>query len=185
MLLVLQDPIFCIMKYFWHTWISRYILCNIKIKIKYIFCLFLGIFYFFKKFHMNHSTEFEDQIYSNWPVAAVFWWSLWDEGKWKATWIFKNVDYVAVATWWWNAGHTVYFKWKKIVLHELPWAAIIEGAKIYIWQWRVMNISWLMKEIQELEAIWCNMKWRVIIAWNTQIIFKSLQQKMNLTCICP
>lgn len=128
---------------------------------------------------MRNTNDFEDKVFSRGSVAAIYWGSLWDEGKWKATWLFTNIDYIAVAQWWANAWHTVYFNWKKVVLHELPGWCIIEWAKVYIWQWRVLNISWLAKEIKEVEATWCNIKWRIILAGNTQLIFKSLQIKLD------
>lgn len=128
---------------------------------------------------MNNSSNFEQQVFERWPVAAIYGWSQGDEWKWKATGLFESPDYVAVAQWWANAWHTVYFNWKKVVLHELPGWCIIESAKVYIWQWRVLNISWLAKEIKEVEATWCKIKWRIIIAGNTQLIFKSLQIKLD------
>jgi len=128
---------------------------------------------------MGNATEFENKIFNRWPVAAIYGCSLGDEGKWKATGLFNNIDYMAVAVWWANAWHTVYYNKKKIVLHELPGWCIIEWAEIYIWQWRVMNISGLVKEIKDVESTWCSIKWRIIIAGNTQIIFKSLQIKLD------
>lgn len=75
----------------------------------------------------------EDEIFKRWPVVAVYGLQLWDEWKWKVTSQFKDVDYVAVWPWWANAWHTVILKnWKSLALHELPWWAVIEKAKVYI-----------------------------------------------------
>lgn len=123
-----------------------------------------------------------DVTFENGPVSCVYWWSLWDEWKWKVSSALEQtkwIDYVAVPTWWANAWHNVVFNWKKIALHELPGWAIIQDAKVYIWQWRVVNISWLSKEIEDLKNIWCNKKNQLIVAWNTQIIFDLLQKKLD------
>jgi adenylosuccinate synthase len=122
----------------------------------------------------------EEEIFKKWPVTVIFGWQLWDEWKWKVTSQFKNADYVAVWPWWANAWHTVVLKnWKSLALHELPWWAIIEKAKVYLWQWRSVNISGLYTEIKQLEENWYDMKWKVIVAWNAQIIFDNLQKKLD------
>lgn len=127
-----------------------------------------------------NKENFEDKIFERGSVVAIYGWQLWDEWKWKVTSQFKNVDYVAVWSWGWNAWHTVVCtNWKSIALHELPWWAIIEKAKVYIWQWRSVNISWVYKEIQELEENGYNMKNKIIISWNAQIIFDSLQKELD------
>jgi len=110
-------------------------------------------------------NAFESKVFSRWNVAAISWWSLWDEWKWKATSYFQNVDYVAVSVWGANAWHTVYYDDSKLVLHELPWGAIIEGAKVYCWQWRVINIKWMNDEISDLSRAWVDMQCKIIIAW--------------------
>lgn len=125
------------------------------------------------------SNAFESKVFSRWNVAAISWWSLWDEWKWKATSYFKSVDYVAVSVWGANAGHTVYYDDSKLVLHELPWGAIIEGAKVYCWQWRVINIKWMNNEISDLSRAWVDMQCKIIIAWNAQLIFDNLQKKLD------
>lgn len=122
----------------------------------------------------------EDEIFKRWPVVVIFGWQLGDEWKWKVTSQFKDADYVAVWPWGANAWHTVVLKnWKSLALHELPWGAIIEKAKVYIWQWRSVNISGLYTEIKQLEENWYDMKWKVIVAWNAQIIFDNLQKKLD------
>ena len=122
----------------------------------------------------------EEQIFQRWPVAVIFGWQLWDEWKWNVTSQFKNADYVAVWPWGANAWHTVVLKnWKSLALHELPWWAIIEKAKVYLWQDRSINISGLYTEIKQLEENWYDMKNKVIIAWNAQIIFDNLQKKLD------
>ena len=126
------------------------------------------------------NENFEDKVWERWNVAVIYWWQQWDEGKWKVTSQFKNNDRVAVSTWWWNAGHQAVCKnWEKVALHELPWWAVNEKAKIYIGQWRVVNIKWMYEEIKLLESKWYNMKWRTFVAWWAQIIFNNLQKKLD------
>jgi adenylosuccinate synthase len=132
----------------------------------------------------------EDQIFARWPVVVIFGGQLGDEGKWKVTTLFKNVDYVACATGWGNAWHTVICNGKSISLHELPGGAIIEKAKVYLGQWRQINISgpkeWenagssgLIKEIKQLENNWVNMKEKIVIAGNAQVVFDELQVALD------
>ncbi|MCF7835413.1 adenylosuccinate synthetase [Candidatus Gracilibacteria bacterium] len=122
----------------------------------------------------------EDEIFKRGPVVAIFGGQLGDEGKGKVTSQFKNVDYVAVGPGGGNAGHTVVCtNGKSIALHELPGGAIIENAKVYMGQGRSVNISGLYKEIRELEENGYNMKNKIIIAGNAQIIFDNLQKKLD------
>lgn len=126
------------------------------------------------------NENFEDKVWDRWNVAVIYGWQQWDEWKWKVTSQFKDNNRVAVSTWWWNAWHQAVCKnWKKIALHELPGGAVNEKAKIYIWQWRVVNIKWVYKEIKELEANGYDMKGRTFIAWWAQIIFDNLQRKLD------
>lgn len=126
------------------------------------------------------NENFEDKIWERGNVTVIYWWQQWDEWKGKVTSQFKNNDRVAVSTWWWNAWHQAVCKnGEKIALHELPWWAVNEHAKIYIGQWRVVNIQWMYEEIKLLESKWYNMKWRTFVAWWAQIIFNNLQRKLD------
>jgi len=124
--------------------------------------------------------QFEQRVFDRGPVVAVFWWSLWDEGKGKVVSLFHHVDWVATATGWWNAGHTVYFEGKKIALHELPGWAIIEQARVYLGQWRVINIPDLWTEMKQLAEAWLKLDKKVVIAWNAHIIFSELQRALDI-----
>ncbi len=126
------------------------------------------------------NENFEDKVRERWNVTVIYWWQQWDEWKGKVTSQFKNNDWVAVSTWWWNAWHQAVCKnWEKIALHELPWWAVNENAKIYIGQWRVVNIKWMYDEIKLLEKNWYDMKGRTFVAWWAQIIFNNLQRKLD------
>lgn len=133
-----------------------------------------------KKIENLNNKNFEDKVWERWNVAVIYWWQQWDEWKWKAASQFEDNDRIAVAAWWGNAWHQAFCKnWEKVALHELPWWAVNEKAKIYIWQWRVVNIKWIYEEIKLLESKWYNMKWRTFIAWGAQIIFNNLQKKLD------
>ena len=122
----------------------------------------------------------EEQIFQKWSFLVIFGWQLINEIKWKVTSQFKNADYVAVWPWGANAWHTVVLKnGKSLAVHELPSWAVIEKAKVYLWQGRSINISGLYTEIKQLEENWYDMKNKVIIAWNAQIIFDNLQKKLD------
>ncbi|MFZ2150619.1 MAG: adenylosuccinate synthetase [Candidatus Absconditicoccaceae bacterium] len=122
----------------------------------------------------------EDEIFKRGPVVVIFGGQLGDEGKGKVTSQFKDADYVAVGPGGANAGHTVVLKnGKSLALHELPGGAIIEKAKVYIGQGRSVNISGLYTEIKQLEENGYDMKGKVIVAGNAQIIFDNLQKKLD------
>lgn len=122
---------------------------------------------------------FEQRVFERGPVVCVFWWSLGDEGKWKMVSLFHEVDRVATATWWWNAGHTVYCNGQKLSLHELPWWAMIKRARVYLWQGRVINIPDLRKEMQELRDVWVALDDKIVIAGNAHVIFDNLQRALD------
>ena len=133
-----------------------------------------------KKIENLNNENFEDKVWERWNVAVIYGWQQWDEWKGKVTSQFKKNNRVAVSTWWWNAWHQAVCKnWEKIALHELPGWAVNENAKIYIWQWRVVNIKWMYEEIKLLESKWYDMKWRTFVAWWAQIIFNNLQRKLD------
>jgi adenylosuccinate synthase len=133
-----------------------------------------------KKIENLNNENFEDKVWERWNVAVIYWWQQWDEWKGKVTSQFKKNNRVAVSTWWWNAWHQAVCKnWEKVALHELPGWAVNEDAKIYIGQWRVVNIKWIYEEIKLLESKWYNMKWRTFVAWWAQIIFNNLQRKLD------
>lgn len=107
----------------------------------------------------------------NGNIVTVYGWQLGDEGKGKITSQFRDADYVAVATGWWNAGHTVELdNGTKLAFHELPGWAIIENAKVYIGQWRVIHLHNLEKEIQTLEENNLNHDGKIIIAGNAHVV---------------
>lgn len=119
----------------------------------------------------NYNTELEKAIFSKTNVVIIYWWQLWDEGKWKVTSQFRDVDRVAAATGWWNAWHTVYFdNGNSAAFHELPWWAIIEKAKVYLGQWRVIFIPWLEEEIQELEKNNISTQNKIVVAGNAHVV---------------
>ncbi len=133
-----------------------------------------------KKIENLNNENFEDKVWERWNVAVIYGWQQWDEWKGKVTSQFKDNNRVAVSTWWGNAWHQAVCKnWEKIALHELPGWAVNENAKIYIGQWRVVNIKWMYEEIKLLESKWYNMKWRTFVAWWAQIIFNNLQRKLD------
>ena len=130
---------------------------------------------------MSTSSEnnFESRVFSRGHVACVFGGSMWDEGKGKVVSLFQDVDIVAAPTWWANAWHTVIYKKNKIALHELPGGSIIESAKIYLGQWRVIYISWLWKELVNLQSLGIDISGKTIIAGNAHIVLKSLHIRLD------
>lgn len=119
----------------------------------------------------SYNTELEKAIFSKTNVVIIYWWQLWDEWKGKVTSQFRDVDRVAAATGGGNAGHTVYFdNGNKAAFHELPWGAIIEKAKVYLGQGRVIFIPWLEEEIQELEKNDINTQGKIVIAGNAHVV---------------
>ena len=123
---------------------------------------------------------FEQRVFDRGPVVAVFWWSLGDEGKGKVVSLFHEVDRVATATWGGNAGHTVYCNGNKLALHELPGGAIIEKARVYLGQGRVINIPDVWTEMQQLAEAGLELKDKVVIAWNAHIVFAHLQRALDI-----
>lgn len=130
---------------------------------------------------MTAALNFEEQVFAQWNVVAIFGGSLWDEGKGKVVSLFRNVDRVATPTWWGNAWHTVYYEWQKIALHELPWWAIIDKARVYLWQGRVINIADLWTEMKQLQNAGLSLDAKVVIAGNAHLIFNSLQRSLDGT----
>lgn len=124
--------------------------------------------------------QFEQRVFDRGPVVAVFGWSLGDEWKWKVVSLFHNVDWVATATWGWNAWHTVYYKGQKLALHELPGGAIIEKARVYLGQGRVINIPDLWTEMKQLAEAWLSLTNKIVIAWNAHLIFSHLQRALDI-----
>jgi adenylosuccinate synthase len=119
----------------------------------------------------GYNTELEKAIFGKTNVIIIYWGQLWDEWKWKVTSQFRDVDRVAAATGGWNAWHTVYFdNGNKAAFHELPGWAIIEKARVYLGQWRVIFIPWLEEEIQELEKNNIPTENKIVIAWNAHVV---------------
>lgn len=109
------------------------------------------------------------QAYGN--VTVVFWWQDGDEWKGKITTFFRDMDYIAAPTGWWNAGHTVILdNGTKVAFHELPGAAIAEKPRVYLWQGRLINISDLQKEINVLDDNSISTQGKIIIAGNAQVV---------------
>jgi len=118
-----------------------------------------------------HNTELEKAIFSKTNIIIIYGWQLGDEGKWKVTSQFRDIDRVAAATGWGNAWHTVYFdNGNSAAFHELPGGAIIEKAQVYLWQWRVIFIPWLEEEITELEKNNITTKNKVTVAGNAHVV---------------
>jgi len=119
----------------------------------------------------NYNTELEKAIFSKTNIVIIYGGQLWDEWKGKVTSQFRDVDRVAAATGWWNAWHTVYFdNGNKAAFHELPWWAIIEKAKVYLGQGRVIYIPGLQEEIEELEKNNIDTQGKIVIAWNAHVV---------------
>lgn len=121
-------------------------------------------------------------LFENWNIAIVYGASMGDEWKGKvATAVahLKDLAWVAAPTWGWNAWHTVYANGKKISLHELPGGATIQHSNVYLGQWRVIHIQWLIKEIEELHQADVSTQWRIYIAGWAHIIFQTLQKHLD------
>lgn len=135
-----------------------------------------------EKWVLSASEMLCNNLFEHWNIAVVYGAAMWDEWKGKVATVvegLKDLARVAAPTWWWNAWHTVYFQNKKIALHELPWWATIEHANVYLWQWRVIHMQWLAKEIKELQSIWVHTLWRIHVAWWAHVIFSSLQKALD------
>jgi len=97
-----------------------------------------------------------------------------DEGKGKITHhLCKTGGYTHVVRFngGCNAGHTIYHKGKKFVIHHLP-AGLFFGIKSIIGPGCVLNPTQFFKEIKELEDGGINTKGLIFIAENTHIITK-------------
>lgn len=95
-----------------------------------------------------------------------------DEGKGKITHhLLKNGDYTHCIRFngGCNAGHTMYYKNKKIVTHHIP-AGILSGIKSIIGNGCVVNIKQFFKEVKMLEDFGFQVKGRLFIAENAHII---------------
>lgn len=95
-----------------------------------------------------------------------------DEGKGKITHhLLKNGDYTHCIRFngGCNAGHTMYYKNKKIVTHHIP-AGVLSGVKSIIGNGCVVNIKQFFKEVKMLEEFGFQVKGRLFIAENAHII---------------
>lgn len=120
---------------------------------------------------MNISNSFEDLLFKDTNRVIFFWWQFGDEGKGKWTSQIRNADRVAAATGGGNAWHTIYFdNGQKAAFHELPGWSIIDGARVYLWQWRVISVPWLEEEINVLETNGVDIKDKVVVAGNAHIV---------------
>jgi len=126
------------------------------------------------------TENFNEKIRENGNVAVASWYQFGDEGKGKIASGMESVDWIAVATGWWNAGHSVEVinkktgKHEEISFHELPGWAVVERAKIYIGKGRSIRIPNLIKEVGELDKIGHNTQEKVIIAGHAHVNLKSL-----------
>jgi len=113
-------------------------------------------------------------------VVVVMGWGKWDEWKWgDAYMLAENIDYdlIVSAVGGPNAGHQVYDKdWRKFVWHNLPWAAMT-GKDVFLWQWKSINIQWLVEEINALKELWISPN--IKIARGAHCIFPSFHGKLD------
>jgi len=126
------------------------------------------------------TENFNKKIRENGNVVVASWYQFGDEGKGKIASGMESAEYIAVATGWGNAGHSVEVlnkntnKYEEISFHELPGWAVVENAKIYIGKGRSIRIPNLIKETRELERIGHSTKEKTIIAGHSHVNLKSL-----------
>jgi adenylosuccinate synthase len=94
-----------------------------------------------------------------------------DEGKGKITdMLSKKYDIVARYQGGNNAGHTIYYKGEKLVLHFIPSGIAQDGVDNFLGNGMVINPIALMEEIQAVEKIIPDVKERIFISENAHVI---------------
>tara|TARA_R110000772_G_scaffold2410_2_gene8456 strand:+ start:71196 stop:72290 length:1095 start_codon:yes stop_codon:yes gene_type:complete len=94
-----------------------------------------------------------------------------DEGKGKITdMLSENYDIIARYQGGNNAGHTIYYKGQKLVLHFIPSGIAHDNVNNFLGNGMVINPIALMEEIQEVEKIIPDARERIFISENAHII---------------
>lgn len=99
--------------------------------------------------------------------------------EWKGKVGASLYDWYTIAAWvngGGNAGHNVMLNWIKVHFHELPWASI-HAKIIYLWQWKVINITNIEKERQQLAA--ARLSPTIIIAWWTHVVIPAVHKALE------
>lgn len=95
-----------------------------------------------------------------------------DEGKGKIVdYLNKFADFSVRYQGGPNAGHTVYYKQNKVVLHHLPAGVLYPKCKCVIGNGLVIDPEVLQKEIMGLEALGISLKNRLFISERAHVVF--------------
>lgn len=117
------------------------------------------------------------------PLDAIIGLQWGDEGKGKITdRLAKNYDLILRFQGGNNAGHTVYFQDKKVVLHQVPSGILQPHTRCLIGPGVVLDPEVLQKELKALDDLGIVYHGRLFISARTSIIMPYHQQLDQMCC---
>lgn len=117
--------------------------------------------------------------YQTVAVQGVQWWDEW-KGKWVSTFYGDpTIEWICGALGGWNAGHNIVINGKKIATHELPGGAGHPTARVYLGTGRVINISDVASEIQQIHDAWVNVKNKFVFSGWAMVNLRSVDRLID------